>query len=264
MFDSNPNLVQDPMPGTAASRATPLVLFHDGGGTVFSYYLLEDLGRPVYGIANPRFYSGEPWEGGLPEMARHYIGYIREAVPPGPVLVGGWSLGGLLALEVAGQLERDRDYAVAGILMVDSICPLKWQHIDVPIVSRKLEWSPSTKEETRVAVTRCFEQAGRMALAYRPPAFREAPPPAILLRALEPVPVPASEDGGGGGGLGMLRVDVHRTDPRLGWDEYRKDLFYRIDDIRGHHFSIFTFENLGDVHEKMVDACRTLEELSDL
>jgi thioesterase domain-containing protein len=71
------------------SRRAPLFLIHDGSGTIFSYYLLESLGRAVYGIANPRAYDEAGWGGGLKEMATEYLGMIRSIQPSGKILLGG-------------------------------------------------------------------------------------------------------------------------------------------------------------------------------
>ena len=66
----------------------PLVLIHDGGGTTFSYYCLGDLGRPVYGIANPRFRSGQAWDS-IESMARCYTQMIMASIRAGPIILGG-------------------------------------------------------------------------------------------------------------------------------------------------------------------------------
>jgi hypothetical protein len=70
-------------------EAASLILIHDGGGTTVSYYFLGSLDRAVYGIRNPRFYSGEVWEHGLLEMGRVYADLVRSAVPSGRILLGG-------------------------------------------------------------------------------------------------------------------------------------------------------------------------------
>ncbi|GKT94910.1 thioesterase domain-containing protein [Colletotrichum tofieldiae] len=104
------------------------------------------LDRAVFGIANPRFHSGVPWEGGLPEMAATYLQMIRNTVTKSPeypalapcsssagrggkrrrrILLGGWSLGGLLSLEIARQLgDEDEDMELVGLVMVDSVYPV--------------------------------------------------------------------------------------------------------------------------------------------
>ncbi|TEA13272.1 putative thioesterase BOA10 [Colletotrichum sidae] len=134
--------------------ATPLFLFHDGGGTTFAYHCLASLDRAVFGIASPRFHSATAWEGGLPEMARVYLRMIRNTIlgpeypPLAPfstdgtrrrkILLGGWSLGGLLALEIARLLvtganalgaDEDGDDAgvgieIVGLVFIDSIYPV--------------------------------------------------------------------------------------------------------------------------------------------
>ncbi|KAM7189111.1 hypothetical protein V8F33_010232, partial [Rhypophila sp. PSN 637] len=60
---------------TCSSQA-PLFLIHDGGGTIFNYFLLGPLGRAVWGIYNPRFESGGRWEGGVSQMASEYLALI--------------------------------------------------------------------------------------------------------------------------------------------------------------------------------------------
>ena len=82
-FLPNPALVQDGV------GKTPLILIHDGGGTIFNYFLLKPLRRPVWGIYNPKWDTGETWEGGLHEMAVEYLRLIRTVVPSGNILLGG-------------------------------------------------------------------------------------------------------------------------------------------------------------------------------
>jgi thioesterase domain-containing protein len=69
-----------------------LVLIHDGGGLISSYFWLGPIGREVFGIFNPRFESGGQWEGGLPEMANAYTSLIKSVVPSGKILIGGNTL----------------------------------------------------------------------------------------------------------------------------------------------------------------------------
>jgi oxalate---CoA ligase len=62
--------------------------------------------QPVYGLQPP----GMDWPAAgiraLPEMAAHYLERIREIRPHGPYRLLGSSFGGLLAFEMAVQLER--------------------------------------------------------------------------------------------------------------------------------------------------------------
>jgi hypothetical protein len=86
MNDMNPALIQR---GPAKQDRAPLFLLHDGGGTIFQYFLLGPLRRKVYGIQNSRFASGRSWEGGVPEMASEYVELIKSVVPSGKIIIGG-------------------------------------------------------------------------------------------------------------------------------------------------------------------------------
>ena len=72
-------------PGT-----TPLILIHDGSGLVEYIHNLSSLGRDLWGIYNPNFFSSKPWES-VVSMAAEYAKYTKEAVSFGPVLLGGWN-----------------------------------------------------------------------------------------------------------------------------------------------------------------------------
>lgn len=87
----------------------PLFLVHPAGGTVFCYRsLAERLGqsRPVFGLQAVGIDGHSPPHTSAREMAAHYIATIRSAQPSGPYLLGGWSLGGNLAFEMACQLAE--------------------------------------------------------------------------------------------------------------------------------------------------------------
>ena len=81
---SNPTLIQK-----GDSSRTPLFLIHDAGGTVFNYYKLENIGRPIYTIHNAWSKSGVLWEGGIMGMVKEYIRLIQTVISSGEILVGG-------------------------------------------------------------------------------------------------------------------------------------------------------------------------------
>ncbi len=272
MFAQNPSPIQDPplTTSTSSSPPIPLVLIHDGGGTIFSYYLVGDLGRAVYGIANPRYDTGRAWTGGIPEMARHYLAFVKAAVPSGPVILGGWSLGGLIALEVARLMAEDKEGALklVGIVMVDSVCPtildtLNGSKGKVKVAQHAVQWTEHTRQETKDKVMWCFAEAMRMLGEWKMPVWKGegtlvdgAPPPprVVLLRAKDAAPVVEE---------GVARVDVHREDPLLGWGGYQKDLITKVVDIPGHHYNIFhTDETLDATTEAIRRACLDLEGMS--
>ncbi|HVR96549.1 MAG TPA: non-ribosomal peptide synthase/polyketide synthase, partial [Thermoanaerobaculia bacterium] len=100
----------------------PLFLVHAIGGNVFSYArLARELGpeRPVHGLQSPD--PGVPLAS-LEEMAAYYLEAVRAAAPRGPYRLGGWSMGGVVAFEMARQLAA-RGEAPERLLLIDAFAP---------------------------------------------------------------------------------------------------------------------------------------------
>jgi thioesterase domain-containing protein len=99
---------------------TPLFWVHPIGGTVLCYGALShQLGakRPVYGLQSRGLEGkGEP-ASALSEMAESYLAAIRRIQPAGPYLLGGWSMGGVVAFEMARRLEALGENAALLLLM---------------------------------------------------------------------------------------------------------------------------------------------------
>jgi amino acid adenylation domain-containing protein len=97
---------------------------HPAGGTVFCYRdLARHLGadQPVYGLEAPHR-RGRSSPRRIEEMAAHYLEEMRSVQPAGPYLLGGWSMGGVIAFEMARQLHALGE-KVALLAMFDSDIP---------------------------------------------------------------------------------------------------------------------------------------------
>jgi amino acid adenylation domain-containing protein len=86
----------------------PLFLIHPAGGHVFpfvtlAHYLGPD--QPCYGLQARGLEEGQDPHTRIEEMAAYYIEAIRSVQPEGPYLLGGWSMGGEIAFEMAQQLH---------------------------------------------------------------------------------------------------------------------------------------------------------------
>ncbi|MFP5285448.1 MAG: alpha/beta fold hydrolase, partial [Thermoanaerobaculia bacterium] len=102
----------------------PFFCVHAIGGSVFSYgELARSLGpsQPFYGVQSPGL-DGGPLLDEVPAMAAAYLAELEAAAPNGPVLLGGWSFGGVVAFEMARQL-RARGREVPLVLLLDSYAP---------------------------------------------------------------------------------------------------------------------------------------------
>ncbi|KAF2147675.1 alpha/beta-hydrolase [Myriangium duriaei CBS 260.36] len=212
---------------------TPLFLIHDGGGTIFNYFLLGSLKRQVYGIANSHFDSGEPWEGGMHGMAREYASYIESTVSSGPIILGGWSMGGMLSLEIAHIFASHPKLEVKGIVMIDSPYPKTPDPEGQELVASDPEFAPTTKQEVRDKILRSMKECRLLIHGWQLPTWGggRSPPPAVMLRAKE-FTKPT-------GTASLSRTDLARNDKFLGWKEYPYEFIEESHDIPGAHFSVF-------------------------
>ncbi|MEW5930923.1 MAG: amino acid adenylation domain-containing protein, partial [Gemmatimonadota bacterium] len=109
---------------SGGSRA-PLFLVHPGGGNLMAYVRLArklDPEQPVYGLRSRGIERDEKPNWTIEEMARDYLAAVREVKPSGPYRLGGWSLGGVVAFEMARQLEAAGE-TVERLVLIDSRSP---------------------------------------------------------------------------------------------------------------------------------------------
>ncbi|PLB44498.1 thioesterase domain-containing protein [Aspergillus steynii IBT 23096] len=264
----NPELIQDlEWHRDGTKPRVPLFLIHDGGGTTFSYHCLDPLRRPTYGLFNPRYHSGGSFEGGVRGMGRLYAVMIKQTClqadfpgkrnPDGSVdiLLGGWSMGGLLSLEIAKVLTGDRDVRVIGVLMIESMCPAHLptgggyldtlDHFDLDRTDRNLALS-----------IRAMQEALRVIRDWDPPVWAGSQaaqrPRFSLLRAVDPLPTRTKR---------RHILDIYRQDRTLGWDKYDPGLFTETVDVKGNHFEMFSFQHIPGVSKAIKRCCDTLEKL---
>jgi thioesterase domain-containing protein len=94
----------------------PLFLVHAAGGSVAPFVALAALlgdDQPVYALEDPALHGGAIEERRASDIAATYLPAVREVRPEGPLLLGGWSVGGAVALEMARQ---DGDVALTFVL----------------------------------------------------------------------------------------------------------------------------------------------------
>ncbi len=105
--------------------ATPLFFVHPVGGTVLCYQRLALLLSPdqaVYGLQARGLFTEEESGSRIEEMAADYVKALRVVQPNGPYLLGGHSVGGVIAFEMSQQLQK-RGQEVALLALMDSWAP---------------------------------------------------------------------------------------------------------------------------------------------
>ena len=148
----------------------PLFLVHAIGGTVFAYLpLAGELASTfrVYGLEAPGLSGPAGLAGGLDDLVSDYTKRIRAKQASGPYYLAGWSMGGVLAYEIASRLERaghqvallallDAPFAMpgtarpgdrqlAGRFLADAARSLGWDTAELPdprstATARQLAW----------------------------------------------------------------------------------------------------------------------------
>ena len=121
----------------------PLFCIHPVGGNVLCYMdLARHLGleQPVYGLQSPGLNEEQQlqieFQGRemhlthmktaitrIEDMASYYIEALQTIQPQGPYQIGGWSLGGVVAFEMAQQLYQ-QGHEVALLALIDSYTPI--------------------------------------------------------------------------------------------------------------------------------------------
>lgn len=102
-----------------------LFLVHDGDGETLLYRNLANrlpAALSVYGIQPERRARIPLAHLSIEEMAASYVKTVRAEQPEGPYLLGGMCAGGLIAFEMARQLQAD-GAVVERVLMMDSATP---------------------------------------------------------------------------------------------------------------------------------------------
>lgn len=111
------------LPLRIEGRHPPLILFHPSDGLAECYRRLLTYipDYPLYGVEKrPSFnLSDHP-----AEMAAFYVRSILQAFHETPCILGGWSLGGQIALEAARLLEKEGQQ-ILQVLLIDSFAPVE-------------------------------------------------------------------------------------------------------------------------------------------
>jgi mycobactin phenyloxazoline synthetase len=164
--------------GPARAR---LFLIHPVGGHVLGYRELARRLDPAVDLHGLRARGTEPGESpaaSLPEMAAAYAREIARAAPAGPLHLGGWSMGGVLAWEAARQLIAvGRE--VGTLLLIDS-----WCGDGEPAPAEAPRWEPLPEglgEQELARLSAVYQANGRALLGYRP---EPQALPAVCYRAL--------------------------------------------------------------------------------
>ena len=133
-------LLRDPAAASSQSSLVPLrpqgerppiFWVHPAGGNVFCYHALAQrlaAGVPVYGLQAQGLDGEEAPFTRVEDMAEHYLGEVKRVQPTGPYRLGGWSMGGVVAYEMARQLIERGD-EVSLLTLIDARLPTRFERL---------------------------------------------------------------------------------------------------------------------------------------
>ncbi|TWT93745.1 non-ribosomal peptide synthetase [Stieleria varia] len=103
----------------------PLFMIHPPGGIVACYRELADAmpaEQPLWAIRSRGLHGTERLPETIDEMSNEYIAAIRTIQSDGPYQIGGWSLGGVVAYEIARQM-MSAGLSVDRLVLLDTTIP---------------------------------------------------------------------------------------------------------------------------------------------
>jgi amino acid adenylation domain-containing protein len=156
----------------------PLFCVPPAGGDVLGYRelsLAPAIARPLYGLQAPRHDPADAQRQSIEFLAAHFLEAVRATRPSGPYLLLGWSMGGLVAYDMAERLARQGE-SVALILLESYLAD------QLPQDTHDVHAADARDEGPDGHAGDLMRAHHRAALAYRPPLF---PGTVTLLQAAD-------------------------------------------------------------------------------
>ena len=227
-------------------KLAPLFLIHDGSGICLPYHRIQPFGRTIYAAHDPKFLEPDTWSG-IPAMAQAYAKLIK-ATNSGPIILGGWSFGGVVAFEAARVLQAE-GHAVAGVVLIDSPPPFNHKPLSAAIIDDAVRGGGRgdlVRDTIRSLIRKSFTSCARILESFKPGAATSTSRPAprtFLLRSTDSYVLKTESDGGEFENPWLQ----DRSNPRtsiLGW-EIVTGAKVPHTDILGNHFQAFDAANVS-------------------
>lgn len=234
------------------SRA-PFFCVHGIGGTVLRFrdlarHLGED--QPFYGLQAKGLDGRQACASSVEEMAADYIRDMQKAQPQGPYLLGGYSFGGMVALEMAQQLRAEGEEV--GIVALLDTFPGR------PMSSSEL-LAKLLRMPVKEKISYSIGRARRFATYVQRRLSRQLPPDLLAVRKAcylaESRYVPKVYTGA----ITVFRPSTKSLrsidDAMGGWNDWSAG-GVEIHEISGRHDNIFFEPNVALLAEKLSECLR--------
>jgi thioesterase domain-containing protein/acyl carrier protein len=254
----------------------PFYCVHPAGGGLLAYRdLARHLGpeRPVYGLQAVGLDGARPPLSTVEAMASHYLGEIRGFQPQGPYFLGGYSDGGILAFEIARQLEAAGE-PVGCVALLDTWGPGYGELLPASDLARVrarrlLDWFARHSDNLvragdlrrRLAYVR--DKLSRRLRKTRKVARRPLPRPLQEVRRSVQSAVEKYDPRPWFGSVWLFRAReqpaVFRKDRTLGWNRVVLGGVV-VDEVPGNHGSAIREPAVHELAQKLARRLREAEE----
>src|SRR5438093_2689588 len=249
-------------PGT---QAPPVFITHGLGGSVMDFYQVVkhiQLPNAIHGMQTKGIDGVEEPFDRIEDMAQFYLDAIREVQFHGPYLLVGYSLGGLVTLEMAQRLSESGE-KVALLAMLDS-----YPHIRYLSTGQRLRLTARLTARRLSAVVK-LGMRGALAFVLRPSqrpllisTDRYRPPNGVLLspsmrrvRDSSYLALTRYRPRSYAGKIRFVRAEIgteFRDDPVAVWGKSAEE--FEVESLPGDHLGIMTthFDSLASVISRFV------------
>ena len=247
------------------TEETPVFIAHGLGGSAMDFYQPVkhiQTSHPIYGIQSRGIDGVEAPLESIEEMAQFYLDEIKKLQPLGPYFLIGYSLGGLVVLEMAQRLQGNGE-SVGLLAMLDAYPHnryLSWRQragiIARQAKERALVLMRSPARETISYLTGPFKRGYRIieslsgTSSYQPPAGVSFTPVMQRVRDSSYLALTRYQPRFYNGSVKFVRAEISSKfpeNPVAVWRHLVADI--EVETVRGDHLGIITtyFENLSSV-----------------
>ncbi|OZV75361.1 hypothetical protein CA850_28700 [Micromonospora echinospora] len=179
-YNGTPKSLMDIRPG---SRLPVLVCVHPLSGNLAWYRDLIDAvpkSVPCVGLQALGLDSRCQPHRDIPAMAAHYLDELTSKYDPSEIVIAGYSFGGLVAFEMACQMEQ-RAAPLRGMTILDTSVPEQYHHPEPPTANLRVlvrivlglkldvdELAALPADTLRATLLRAAEQAGTLPAGFGP------------------------------------------------------------------------------------------------
>ncbi|ORY65436.1 uncharacterized protein BCR38DRAFT_432775 [Pseudomassariella vexata] len=238
----------------------PLCLFHDGSGQVSMYARLRDHDRSTYAFSDPHFGSDKRPHCSINQMAKSYVSLLTKS-SFSPLIVGGWSFGGVVAFEAAQQLMAE-GFEVKGLVLIDSPNPDDHKPLPNEVIANILKPSGQTLAlNSHTALKEEFQFNASMLGNYKAVPLSKTNKPKLKTVMLRSQDIFDTEK------LCGVRYDwLSNQDTRdaaiVAWEALVGGHAETLP-IPGNHFEPFSESNINETGAQLWKACRYIEDWSE-